>query len=405
MIYFLSAAFVIFVGLDLSLLRRRHEESFRKTNFFPTKFAILFSILIIGILIFSEEKLRYVLFFCICFLLPIYLLRRQAYLSKPELKPDENDVPSIVFASDAIGVIFQSTFWIICSAIVVKGISLFIKKDITLMGDLIISTFVSWSVILFFVYKATTRFSDKGFLYNVGLKWAQQSKTKIILIAVVLGLSFAACSSYIILNRDVQPETPFSEVMKSIDSVWFLMIFLCLAVAVAPLTEEILFRGYFYKVLYLHKGQWFALVVISLSFAILHVGQYWGDWLAIAMVTFIGFALTGLRAWSKTTIASAIMHYVYNAGVIIIPVIVMSVTHSAFIEYKIKESQMNRKEKMTMLYKAIDQTPDFSEIYVELAKIYKDEGNVIKALEMIDRALDLDPGTKRFLNLKEEILE
>ena len=82
------------------------------------------------------------------------------------------------------------------------------------------------------------------------------------------------------------------------------------------------------------RGKKFAIYVIALVFAFLHLGQYWGDWLAIGMVTLLGFALTILRAYSGTTIASVIAHYVYNGGVTIIPIIMMILSNPAYFKYK-----------------------------------------------------------------------
>jgi len=77
----------------------------------------------------------------------------------------------------------------------------------------------------------------------------------------------------------------------------------------APLGEEIIFRGYFFRVLSVVKGPVWSAVIIALSFGLLHVEQYWGDWLAIAMVAALGLALSYLRAWTGTSLSTMVTHF------------------------------------------------------------------------------------------------
>jgi predicted PurR-regulated permease PerM len=49
-----------------------------------------------------------------------------------------------------------------------------------------------------------------------------------------------------------------------------------------------------------------------LLFASAHVQQLWGNWGALLSVTLTGAALTALRAWSGSTLISAIAHLLYN---------------------------------------------------------------------------------------------
>ena len=187
------------------------------------------------------------------------------------------------------------------------------------MGQLILSAVSSSAVALILIARASHTFSDRGFLYNMGLRKGERSVVEVFVAPALAGLLFASVSSGIMLLRHEQPVTPLSEVVDATDSVWLMAVFLALAVLAAPLVEEVIFRGYFFPVISRAKGERFAIYVISLVFAFLHVGQYWGDWAAILMVMLLGFALTILRARTGTTLASIVAHYAYNAGVTVIP--------------------------------------------------------------------------------------
>ena len=179
-----------------------------------------------------------------------------------------------------------------------------------------------------------------------------------------------------------------------------------MAICIAPLIEEIVFRGYFFHVLEEWIGVQKAIYVIALTFAFLHVGQYWGDWLAIIMVTVLGFALTLLRAWSGSTIASVITHYVYNGGVTIIPIIMIAISNPAYLEYKINYFDYDAQTKEILLRKSIASQPDFVDAYNDLAWLYaEEEKNLNEALELVDKALKVAPQQPAYLDTKAEILE
>ena len=155
------------------------------------------------------------------------------------------------------------------------------------------------------------------------LRLGKTSRLKTILLPLLLGLFFAYVSVSLTFLRGEQPKTPLSEVLEATQSTPAILGFLALAVLLAPLIEEIIFRGYFFYVVNQMKGSVIAVSSVALAFAFLHVGQYWGDWLAIGMVTILGFVLTLLRAWSGSTVAGIVMHYMYNAGVVVISIIMI----------------------------------------------------------------------------------
>jgi membrane protease YdiL (CAAX protease family) len=80
---------------------------------------------------------------------------------------------------------------------------------------------------------------------------------------------------------------------------------------VVPLAEELFFRGFVFGALE-PLGVRTAFAGALLLFASAHVQQLWGNWGALLSVTLTGAALTALRAWSGSTLISAIAHLLYN---------------------------------------------------------------------------------------------
>lgn len=80
---------------------------------------------------------------------------------------------------------------------------------------------------------------------------------------------------------------------------------------VVPLAEELFFRGFVFGALR-PLGLRIAYAGSLALFAAAHVQQLWGDFGALLSVLITGAALTALRAWSGSTLVSALAHVLYN---------------------------------------------------------------------------------------------
>jgi len=318
-IFILGLALIVY--LDAQMLRRRDGRLFNDVFTVSPVLTTVIAGLVLFHLAIVESSPQTLPQFLFVALLPIYLLRRIRFLNSVGGRDRARPVPTEteIIVSDAYNVIL---IWFL--AMVVIGAFLKSAGEIfpafeSRMGQLLLSAVFSSAIALILIARASQKFSDRGFLYNAGLRKGGRSVVEVFVVPALVGLFFAAVSSAVIWLRHEQPVTPLSEIIDATDSLWLFAVFLALAVLAAPLIEEIIFRGYFFHVISQARGERFAIYVISLVFAFLHVGQYWGDWAAIVMVMLLGFALTILRARTATTLAGIVTHYVYNAGVTIIP--------------------------------------------------------------------------------------
>jgi membrane protease YdiL (CAAX protease family) len=90
------------------------------------------------------------------------------------------------------------------------------------------------------------------------------------------------------------------------------LLILLLAVLMAPLVEETIFRGYIYPVVARSFGRGVGVVATGTLFGLLHAAQLWGGWTQIALLVFVGLVLTFVRAATKTVLASYLLHLSYN---------------------------------------------------------------------------------------------
>lgn len=88
------------------------------------------------------------------------------------------------------------------------------------------------------------------------------------------------------------------------------------AILIAPLMEEIIFRGILFGMFESLIGIRFAIVTTALMFAGLHIPEYWGAWHHVLMITLIGFAFSVARGLTGSLAASYILHLAYNFALI-----------------------------------------------------------------------------------------
>ena len=84
------------------------------------------------------------------------------------------------------------------------------------------------------------------------------------------------------------------------------------AVTVAPLMEELFFRGFLYPVLARRLGMIAGILLTSLAFGFLHGAQLKYSW-AVLIIILVGIALTTVRALTKSVATSFLVHVGYNA--------------------------------------------------------------------------------------------
>jgi membrane protease YdiL (CAAX protease family) len=80
----------------------------------------------------------------------------------------------------------------------------------------------------------------------------------------------------------------------------------------APLVEELVFRGLLYSALRRHVGKAWAVAVVFLLFALIHVPQYLPSYGVIATILLLSFALTLLRARTGRLLPCFVVHLVFN---------------------------------------------------------------------------------------------
>ncbi len=351
--------------------------------------------------------------FLLLFALPIYLLRRFRFekeffarqIATLYLDEARDEETTWQYTNDACGIVLIWSFFVLIFVVILQALSHFFNVlDLELNQSMILAVFSSL-LMIGLIFNVTRKYPYDGFMTTVGLRRRHAPWITLLVVPFFIGVSLAALGANIMMTRPETPSTPMNRALEAVDSPLVLLVFMAIAILFAPLLEEIIFRGYFFSILKKLKGKKFAIVFITLIFGILHVDQYWGDWLAIFVVGLMGFSLTLLRSWIGSTIPSIVMHYTYNFFIVFIPIYTLIFSNLAFFEYQVLYPYLTTQKKEGLLLKSIKIQPDNMDAYNDLAWLYAEDGtNLNQALDWIDAALSMKPLDPGYLDTKAEVL-
>jgi len=91
------------------------------------------------------------------------------------------------------------------------------------------------------------------------------------------------------------------------------MLFALMSVAVAPMVEETVFRGYLYPLVARTFGIGTSVIFTGAVFGLLHAPQLNGAWFQVALLIGVGIVFTIARVATKTVAASFVLHFSYNS--------------------------------------------------------------------------------------------
>jgi len=107
-------------------------------------------------------------------------------------------------------------------------------------------------------------------------------------------------------------ELPIDRFFQTKQEAWVLAIF---GMTLAPLMEELFFRGFLYPVLVRRLGVGAAVVLTAASFGLIHAPQLGKAWGPVLVIFLVGLTLTITRAVTKSVAPGFLMHVAYNGTI------------------------------------------------------------------------------------------
>jgi membrane protease YdiL (CAAX protease family) len=196
---------------------------------------------------------------------------------------------------------------------------------------LIVGMNVLWfALIIFFLYITLAVLRDLPFWHSLGWRKLKSDPSEGQGRPWMYFLSGCGLSIFVVIASSRVKDAdhvPIQEFFKSRTGAFSLM---AMAVLIAPLVEETVFRGYLYPVLARTTSavlQYFgmefssatrtgvvtSILVTGALFGLMHAPQLGWTWGLVSLLTLVGVIFTFARAWTGTVLASFLLHLGYNS--------------------------------------------------------------------------------------------
>ncbi len=176
-------------------------------------------------------------------------------------------------------------------------------NPVVLIASLLIYYAALTALIYIFVhFWHKLRFTQALALHRISIE-----QTLLVLFGgILLALSIAAISSLFPPPEELPMEKLFSTRSNT-------LAVLGASLLIAPLAEELVFRGYIYSSLEGLWGKTPAVILSGVAFGAIHFPQLSGGYVQMAALTVVGIVFSAVRARTGNTTAAILMHLGYNA--------------------------------------------------------------------------------------------
>lgn len=168
-----------------------------------------------------------------------------------------------------------------------------------------------YTLLLGYIYVLVTL--HYGLPFWRGLSWRGLTSNQVlgfVLGGIALGVVIAHAPA-LLPDRE---NFPLEELFSSPRAAYAVSIF---AIFVAPVIEEVIFRGVLFAFFERLRGLRFAIAVTAVLFAGLHVPEYWGAWNHVLLIGVVALTLSLARGLTGSLAPSVILHLSYNLSLIL----------------------------------------------------------------------------------------
>jgi membrane protease YdiL (CAAX protease family) len=185
-----------------------------------------------------------------------------------------------------------------------------------------IGSMVLWYALIFlFLY--VTLAVLRGFPFWRTLGWRKMTRpdggrprSPWLFFLAGCGLSFVV---FIVTAKMRPPEdVPIEELFHYKNTA---MLFMAMAVLVAPLVEETVFRGYLYPLFAKYFGVATSVIVTGVLFGLMHGAQLGWTWGLVSVLIAVGVIFTFVRARTGSVFASFLLHLGYNSTIALVSIL------------------------------------------------------------------------------------
>jgi membrane protease YdiL (CAAX protease family) len=124
--------------------------------------------------------------------------------------------------------------------------------------------------------------------------------------------------SFVTIKVQPPENVPIEELFRYKNTA---MLFMAMAVLVAPLVEETVFRGYLYPLFAKTFGVATSVILTGILFGLMHGAQLGWTWGLVSVLIVVGVIFTLARARTGSVFASFLLHLGYNSMIALITIL------------------------------------------------------------------------------------
>jgi membrane protease YdiL (CAAX protease family) len=179
---------------------------------------------------------------------------------------------------------------------------------------LIVGAIFSFLLLVFLLCFLVLRGRNPVDLFGLrGIPWAVNLRAACYgLVAALPAIYFVHSLSFHFSGTEAQPQ-PLLQFLAEHAGLHDRLLLVLTAIVIAPISEELIFRGYIFGVLRRYAGRWWALVISASVFAAIHAHIP-----SLAGLFVLAVALTLVYEGTGSLWASILMHALFNSITVIL---------------------------------------------------------------------------------------
>jgi hypothetical protein len=179
-------------------------------------------------------------------------------------------------------------------------------SDLAMDARVVISAqAAAYPVILLFIFLLVRSRSNETFRHAIRWSWPGATAPAFIAAGVVLALVVDSLARYLPIPKSLPMDSYFHDATSA-------YIMTAFGVTLAPLLEEMFFRGLLYPILNKYFGMIGGVLLTAVGFAGIHGAQLNFAWAPILSIFVVGVVFTLVRAKRDSVASSFLMHCGYN---------------------------------------------------------------------------------------------
>jgi len=171
---------------------------------------------------------------------------------------------------------------------------------------MLLAQLLSYIVVLLFMHELVVRHYHHRFAEAVRWHWPRENRWLAYLLA---GMGLAVMVQLVSTLLPIPKTLPIDKYFQSRSAAYVMSIF---GISMAPLVEELFFRGFLYPVLARRLGITIGVVLTALGFALVHASQLASAWAPLLVLFMVGMVFTLVRVVTRNVAPGFLMHVGYN---------------------------------------------------------------------------------------------